>query len=52
MLNLKKDNTNELIYKIQIDTHTHMENKLMAAKGERGRGINWKFGLNIYMRTC
>ena len=32
-------------------THTHMENKLMAAKGERGRGKNWKFGLNIYMRT-
>ena len=37
MCNLKYD-TNELIYKIETDTH--IENKLMVTKGERGRGIN------------
>ena len=47
MWNLKYD-TNELIYKIEIDSQT--ENKLMVTKGERGeRGINnWEFAINRY----
>ena len=32
MWNLKKNGTNELIYKRE----THIENKLMVTKGERG----------------
>ena len=27
---------------------TDMENKLMVIKEERGRGINWEFGVNRY----
>ena len=27
---------------------TDIENKLMVTKGERGGGINWEFGINIY----
>ena len=33
----KKNDTNELIYKTEIDPQT--ENKLMVTKGERGGGI-------------
>ena len=25
-----------------------VENKLMVTKGERGRGINWEIGIDIY----
>ena len=39
MWNLKKNDTNELIYK--TETLTDKENKLMVTKGERwGEGIN------------
>ena len=34
----KKNNTNELIYKIETDSD--IENKLMVTKGERWGGIN------------
>ena len=37
MLNLKND-TNEFIYKIEIDTD--LENKLMVAEGKNEGGIN------------
>ena len=34
----KKNDTNELIYKTEMDSHTHRKQKLMVTKGERGRG--------------
>ena len=37
MWNLKYD-TNELMYKTETNSQT--ENRLVAAKGEKGRGIN------------
>ena len=38
MWNLKKNDTNELIYKTEIDPQT--ENKLMVTKGKGWGGIN------------
>ena len=49
MWNLKKD-TNELIYKTEIDSKT--ENKLMITKGEVGGGINYKFEIGKVKLTC
>ena len=46
MWNLKKNDTNELIYKTEIDS-PDIENKLMVTKGERRwRGISSEFGIN------
>ena len=28
--------------------HLNVENKLMVTKGERGGGINWEIGTDIY----
>ena len=36
MWNLKKNDTNELIYKTEIDSQT--ENKLVVTKGRKGEG--------------
>ena len=44
MYNLKYD-TNELIYKTEIDQQT--ENRLVVAKGEwEGSGMDWEFGVS------
>ena len=46
MWNLKKNDTNELIYKTEIDS-PDIENKLMVTKGERRwRGISSEFGIS------
>ena len=45
--NLKKNNTNELIYKTEIDPQTWKTN-LWLPGGKGGRGINWKIGNDIY----
>jgi len=45
--NLKKKDTNELIYKTETDSG--LENKLWVRKGEKWRGvIHWEFGTEIY----
>ena len=46
MWNLKKNDTTELICKIEIDSQT--ENKHMVTKGGNGGGINQEFGINRY----
>ena len=46
MQNLKKNDTDELIYKTEGD-HPDSENKHIVTKGEKGEGINWEFGINI-----
>ena len=49
MWNLKKNDTNELIYKTEIDSQAQKTNLwLPKGKGGVGRGINHKFGINIY----
>ena len=47
MWNLKKKDTNELIYKTEIEL-TDVENNLMGTRRERGGGINWETGIDIY----
>ena len=42
----KTNDTNELIYK--RETESDIENKLMVTRGERGKGINWEIGIDIY----
>ena len=37
--------TNELIYQTEI---TDVENKPMVTMGEKGDGINWEIGIDIY----
>ena len=45
-MELKKKDTNELIYKREIDPD---RKSLMVTKGESGGGgINWEFEFNIY----
>ena len=41
-----KENTNEMIYKIEIDSQTQKTN-LWLPKG-KGGGINWVLGINRY----
>ena len=41
MWNLKYD-TNEPIYEAEIQT----ESNLMSAKEDRGRGVDWEFGIS------
>ena len=43
----KKDDTNELIYKRDIDSQTQKTN-LWIPKGKGGGVINQEFGRNIY----
>ena len=48
-MNVNQENrkdTNELIYKTEIDPETYKTN--MITKGERGSGINQEFGTNLY----
>ena len=47
MQNLKKYYTNELKYKIEIDSQTQKTN-LLLPKGKKGGEINSEFGINIY----
>ena len=43
----KEDDTNELIYKTEADSQTSKTN-LWLPKWERGGGINWEIGTDIY----
>ena len=46
-MELKKGDTNELIYKTETDSD--LENKLKVTKGEMlGGRIIWEIGINIY----
>ena len=48
-MNVNQENrkdTNELIYKTEIDPET--QNTNMITKGERGSGINQESGTNLY----
>ena len=47
MWNLKENDTNELIYKTEIDPQTKKTN-FQSPKGKRGGGINQEFGVNVY----
>ena len=50
MWNLKKNDTNELIYETEIDSKTS-ENKLMVQSGQAGEG--WIGGLGLaYAHYC
>ena len=44
----KKNNTNELVYKTEIDSHTQ-KISLWLPKGKSRGGINWEFGINRYI---
>ena len=45
MWNLKKNNTNELLYKTK--RLTDLENELMVTSGEVEGGIDWEFGIDM-----
>ena len=47
MWNLLKKDTNELIYKTEIDLQTR-KMELMVTKGERRGGINWELRIISY----
>ena len=49
MWNLKKNYTNELIYKTETDL-TDLENELMVTggRGGGGGGIDWEFVIDVY----
>ena len=47
MWNLKRKDTNELIYKTEIDSQTQ-KTSLCLPKGKAGVGINQEAGINIY----
>ena len=47
MWNLKKNGTNELIYKAETDSQTSKTN-LWLPKGKHGGGISYEFGINKY----
>ena len=47
MWNLKKNDTNELIHKTEIDEQTQKTN-LWLPKGKVGGGINKEFGMKTY----
>ena len=48
MWNLKKKNTNELIYKTEIDSQTQKTNLLLPKGKGGGGGLNQKFGISRY----
>ena len=48
MQNLKKSDTNELIYKTERDAQT-LKTNLWLPKGKDGGKINQEFGINIYI---
>ena len=49
MWNLKKKkDTNELIYKTEVDSET-LENKYMITKGEGMGRVHWGLGINTYI---
>ena len=48
--NLKKNHTNEVV--CNRNRVKDVENKLMVTKEERGRGINWEIGIDIYTLLC
>ena len=47
MWNLKKNDTNELIYKTEIESQMQKTN-LWLPGGKHGGGINWEIGIDIY----
>ena len=47
MWNLKKNDTNELIYKTETDSD--LENELMVSRGKGGEGrTDWESGIDMY----
>ena len=46
MWNLKKKDTNRLIYRSEVVID--VENNLLITRGEKGEGINWETGTDIY----
>ena len=46
MWNLKKKDTNRLIYRSEVVID--VENNLLITRGEKGKGINWETGTDIY----
>ena len=50
MQNLKRNDTNELIYKIR-NRLTDLENEFMITREEcRGKEIDWKLEIDMYIR--
>ena len=48
MWNQKENDTNELIYKTEIDSQTQKTNLWLPKRVVGGREINQEFGINIY----
>ena len=48
MWNLKKKDTNELIYRIESDSQTLKTNLWLPKGTGEGRGMNLGFGIGIY----
>ena len=48
---IKKNGTDELIYKAEIET-TDAEIKHMDTKGEGGSGMNWETETDTYTLLC
>ena len=46
MWNLKKIGIDDLIYRAERETD--VENQCMDTKGERGCGVNWEIGTDMY----
>ena len=43
----KKNGINDPIYKKEIESQIYKK-KLMVTTGEKGEGINWEIGIDIY----
>ena len=44
---IEKNDTNEFIYKTEIESQT-LRTNLWLPKGKGKGGINWEFGINTY----
>ena len=49
---LKKNDTNELFYKTEIDSRLKRMNLWLQEVGWRGWRIGWEFGINMYIHTA
>ena len=47
----QKNGTDEPVYKAEIETQTQRTN-IWTPRGERGGGMKWEIGIDIYMYTC
>ena len=48
MRNLKKNDTNELIYKTETDSQTYRTNLWLPGGKRGGEGTDWEFGIDMY----